>query len=414
MHPGGGVGRTRGEAWALHCRALTGQRASKTVNPVIELARGVARDERSGGRSELRRAPPPLRRGVIARPRLVGKLARRNAARIISITAPPGGGKTTLLAQLDRADERPYGWLILDERDRDPARFAIRLAHGFAALGADDVAGRGPLRGRRSARAPFVLVIDNCHLVDDPGTFAEIADRLPPGAAVALAGRTPPMELDDRLAIELGAGELAMTADEAAAMLTLAGIELGPESVSALVEATDGWPAGIHLASLALAVDASPETAARRFSGRDRLIGDYLRLEALSDQAPGDTEFLVRTSLLDRPSASGCNAVLERTDSEAALARIAGSNLFVVPLPDGRFRYHTAFRAMLLGELRTRGPSLSRELHRRAAAWCERIGDRDAAVHHACLAGDIARAGDLIWADVPEARLGELRGRPPR
>ena len=69
---------------------------------------------------------PRLRRSLVARPRLSGRLLRGSDARLTLISAPAGFGKTTLLtAWLAAAatDDRSVAWLSLDHGDRQPATF---------------------------------------------------------------------------------------------------------------------------------------------------------------------------------------------------------------------------------------------------------------------------------------------------
>ena len=78
-----------------------------------------------------------------------------------------------------------------------------------------------------------------------------------------------------------------------------------------------------------------------------------------------------------------CDAVLDRTGSDAVLESLAHSNLLLVALDrHGEwYRYHHLFRDLLRAELQRREPELVNALHVRAAEWCEaqphaRAGDR--------------------------------------
>jgi LuxR family transcriptional regulator, maltose regulon positive regulatory protein len=71
---------------------------------------------------------PRTRPGLVARPRLVGRLATAQGGELILVCAPVGFGKTTLLADWARRDRRPVAWLSLDEGDNDPARFWRHVA----------------------------------------------------------------------------------------------------------------------------------------------------------------------------------------------------------------------------------------------------------------------------------------------
>ena len=66
------------------------------------------------------------------------------------------------------------------------------------------------------------------------------------------------------------------------ALLIGAGVELDEAATDALVERTEGWPAGLYLAALAYRAGGADAAAALSFSGDDRLLADYLRSELLS------------------------------------------------------------------------------------------------------------------------------------
>ena len=109
-------------------------------------------------------------------------------------------------------------------------------------------------------RAPFVLVLDDVHLIEDGRSVTvleRLIDAMPSGSQIALCGRSvPPIHFTRRLlagdAAELGRAELAFSDAEARAVAgsALAGID--DTLLERLLTMIEGWPAGIHLAVLAL------------------------------------------------------------------------------------------------------------------------------------------------------------------
>lgn len=70
--------------------------------------------------------PPKRRHGWVARPRLVERLSGGVQVALTLVSAPPGFGKTAMLADwlaMPTAQERAVAWLSLDHRDNDPAVF---------------------------------------------------------------------------------------------------------------------------------------------------------------------------------------------------------------------------------------------------------------------------------------------------
>ncbi len=254
-----------------------------------------------------------------------------------------------------------------------------------------------------------MLVLDDAHaLGTTPARLAlrRVVAELPACAVVAIATRgESPLPLarlraQQRL-VELGAGRLAMTREETAGVLGLGERRFAAEELDALVHLTEGWPAGLSLALLALADGRAPD----QLSALDPYFADYLDDEILSALTPAERVFLRRSSVLETLSGPVCDAVLERTGSAAVLARLARANVLLVPLDrrGERYRLHPLLAGTLAAELARVEPGRADGLHRRASDWCRRAEDVDGAVRHALAAHDVRRAGGLIWASAASA-----------
>ncbi len=360
---------------------------------------------------------PPVRPGIVARSGLVDRV--RTGAPVLVISAPAGYGKTTLLSQWAAVEERPFAWLTLTPGDNDLTVLVAYLVRaldavdplptatlaGLAAAGADGQTVLLPRLGRALLERPdpFVLALDDVHVLTDPecrSALGVLAAHLPDGSQLVLASRQDPPLARARLRAgrtltEIRLEDLVLTTEESATALRDAGLALDDATVDALVEQTEGWAAGIYLAALAVRDLDDAAAAARRFTGDNKLVADYLRDE-LIDGLPDDVlEFLTRTSVLELLDGPGCDAVLERTGSREVLEELAGSNLFVVPLDAAgeQYRYHHLFSDLLRVELRRREPELEAELHGRASALFEARGLLGLAVEHARLGGDVAPRG---------------------
>ena len=372
--------------------------------------------------------PHLTQRQLVGREQVVSRCAEDIRASAALLSAPAGYGKTTVLSQWDDADRRPFGWISLDDRHNDPVLLVGSIATALDEIESLDDGVLAPLRtpgpnledvvvprlcealGRRDH--PFVLVLDDVHSLRNPESLrplGSIAESVPEGSKLALATRDEPaISLGrlraQRLLLELHAEDLAMTPEEGSALLERAGLELDPRSVEALIKRTEGWPAGLYLAALALTAQHDVDQAVERLLGDDRFIADYLRDEFLAGLPDSDLEFLTRTSILDRLSGSLCDAVLERDGSANVLRRLSRSNLLLVPLDhrDDEYRYHALLREMLASELHRIGETQEVHLHARASEWYAGEGDIDHAVSHAIGARDLELAADLIWAAAPD------------
>ncbi len=165
-----------------------------------------------------------------------------------------------------------------------------------------------------------------------------------------------------------------------------------------LVERTEGWPAGLYLAALWLRTHADLSAGVRDFHGDHRHVADYLTGEVLDTLDAESREFLLRTSVLGRFSGALCDAVLDRTGSAQLIAKLAGSNLFLVGLdPNGEwYRYHHLFGELLQLELARTHPTAAPTLHRRASEWCQAQGLIEEALEHAHAAGDEAMVAEML------------------
>ena len=233
--------------------------------------------------------------------------------------------------------------------------------------------------------------------------LATLADNLPPGSQLVLAGRgEPPLGLarlrSQGRILDIGADDLRLGVPEARELLAAAGVHLSEPELAGLVARTEGWAAGLYFAAIAGNAGAFPLSGEGGFDGDDRLLTDYIRSEFLARLPEDDVRFLTRTSVLDELCGPLCDATLERTGSAAVLERMEASNLLLIPQDRQRrwYRYHHLFQVMLRHELERREPAACPVLTRRASRWCEANGLIDSAVRYAQVAGDARRVGRVL------------------
>jgi LuxR family transcriptional regulator, maltose regulon positive regulatory protein len=383
--------------------------------------------------SKLRR--PVVRPGTVHRLSLIERLTRGEPCPIVSLVAPPGYGKTTLLSQWAERNGQAFAWVSVDEGDNDPKVFLTYVAEALAAV--EPIDGRvfdvlaspvssvpGSVVPRlgsafSSMTSPVVLLLDDVHTLHNPecrAALSVLADHVPGGSRLALAGRNgPPLRVarlraEGRI-LEIGPEDLSLTCDEASSLLRNADVALGEDEVAELHRRTEGWPAGLYLAALYLREGGPLASAAVSFGGADRLVSQYMESEFLARISRRQRVFLTRTAVLERMSAPLCEAVLELSGSAVTLADLARSNLLLVPL-DRRgewYRYHHLFRDMLLAELERLEPGLIPVLRRRAAGWCLRNGLPEEALEYSMAGGDIDVVAGLVEKlVVPTHRQGRV------
>ncbi len=253
-----------------------------------------------------------------------------------------------------------------------------------------------------------MLVLDDLHSVANPDSLdmlAELLEYVPVGSQIAVASREEPAlpvarwRAEGRME-EVGVADLRLDDREAALLLDAAGVELEASELSELNERTEGWPAGLYLAALSLQAGAPSPANAAGFTGDDRFVSDYFRLEILSRLPPAEAQFLMHTSVLDRMSGGLCDSVLEATKSAHTLESLERTNCFVVPL-DRRgewYRYHHLFGELLRKELESSEPDVARALNARAMAWCVDNDLSEEAVVYGHAAGEPDTVAGLVDA----------------
>lgn len=323
---------------------------------------------------------------LVHRTRLLNVLQGEPPA-VLTVAAPAGYGKTTLVDQWLAADGRQTVRLTLDALDNDVDRFVERLGAPFAG-------------------DPCVLVVDDAHHVAAPDAIEVIralATRVPLGSTLVVISRAHAdlslgLVRAQRLVIELDSTSLALDDGEAAQICEHSGLSLTVAQISELVERSEGWAAAIQMAAQAAAQSADPIRTIVEFAGDDRSLVELLDNEVFDGLSAEAIDFLVAVAPMQRVSGPLCDAVLQRTGSAALLERLAQETLLVLPLDRRRvwYRFHNVLLAFLRSDHHDRSGFDRDEIACRASAWFEEQGDIDSAIEMAAVGNDVTRATDLV------------------
>lgn len=370
---------------------------------------------------------------VIPRPRLTTLLQESLKHPLTLISAPAGFGKTTLLSTWVHSlppREPLVAWVSLDEEDNDPHLFWTYVIN---ALEMQDSERFGfLLKYLQSPQTPlfkdvltklinllvqsdqhFLLILDDYHLIIEQEihtTLAYLINHTPLQMHIILSARTnPPLLLPQlrarRQILEIHTEQLRCTTEETRTFLKeMIGTEFADETIQEVRGRTEGWLAGLHLLALSLQkqterlVPIDPLTLLEETSGDQHYILDFLIQEVLQRQSPEIQTFLLSTCILEKLTASLCDAVVERTNSQQILERLERSNLFVTSLDSKRkwYRYHALFAEALQSRLEQTQGDLVLVLHHRASLWYAKHDQTTEAILHAFHAHQWHLAADLI------------------
>jgi LuxR family transcriptional regulator, maltose regulon positive regulatory protein len=378
-------------------------------------------------------AVPGLPAEFVSRPALLAALDAGERSALTLVCAPPGYGKTLLLADWLRHHDGAAAWVSLDEEDDDPRRLWRSILAALVAC--PEVPATSRLNDlvvpRTTVGIDFLtdlldaletlpvrmdLVLDDAHHLHSPETLhglrlllrnrrsrirLVLASRFDPALPVAR------LRMEERLC-ELRTAQLRFSPEETAALAALCGLRLSADQSTLLHDRTDGWVAGIRLAALPLREHPAPAEFLGAFSGDERPVADYLAGEVFSGMSESDGEFLRRASISD-PLPTGLAAELSgRSDAAEVLGALEHSTGLVVASGPHRteFRIQELMRSYLAADLYRHGPGLAAQLHERAAVWWAAENRPVEALRHAAQATDGSLLSGYLhrWAPVLVAR----------
>jgi ATP/maltotriose-dependent transcriptional regulator MalT len=366
---------------------------------------------------------------ITLRPEARDALAAAFERRLAIVCAPAGYGKTTTTAAALDLCGRSVAWYKLDILDHDPLAFLAaltravqRLHPGFGAtllrelesgpvldVPPQALAARFCSECDRVLTAPDHLVLDDYHEAMDAPAMNEVLGYLlencPETVHFVILTRYEPIFRLEKLRL---AGEVArvprdvllFNARQVAEVLQQrSGQQHDPEHVGRLHALTEGWPASVVLAGMALAwLDAASLEDAL---SDPRLRGDvfsYLAEQVFQRQSDDVQRFLLRTCCLEHVNAP----LAERLTGERAASRhlnfLARNHVFTFDTGrQGTYRYHNLLRDFLRQRfVQDEGERSFRALQCQTATALEACGDRPGAVEL------------LLSANEPELALGVI------
>jgi len=363
------------------------------------------------------------------RTRLLRQLETSLTKKLVLVSAPPGYGKTTLLAAFASRARLPLVWYQLDAADNDPTFFLQYLSQGmrhtFPHLDLTPLSLLDDPETQiervlmvllnqitATVEDDFLIVLEDYHWIKNPDTHRVLnflLEHQPPPMHFLISTRAePPLSLARLRACgdlaELGTQHLRFTFDEITQVT--AHLSLAQPQVRLLEERTEGWAAGLHLALTTMA--QRPQVAAdeviRHFRGSNRYVFDYLAQEVFQGQSAEVQSFLLRSAILTQMSADTCNAILGTHNAQDVLDYLERRNLFVVSLEEERrwYRYHQLFRDYLLDRFYREAQEEALRLHTTAGDYYAQQNLWDVAAEHYVAAHNSEGLARALRALAPE------------
>ncbi|MCG8707801.1 helix-turn-helix transcriptional regulator [Brenneria sp. 4F2] len=367
----------------------------------------------------LTKLTPPRSSGIsLQRDRLLRRLDATESSSLTLVCAAAGFGKTTLLAQWYQHRQLrgdAVVWLSLEEDDNNPLLFMRYLLEALRPLYYDWCSAFQQYMESEISPDfsmflaelinqlhlfphPLYLILDDYHNIN----HREIRDGLtyllshaPSSLHLIIGSRFRPslelsrLRIQDQL-VEIYDNDLRFTFDEASAyFMDSAPDTARKQDIRRLISLTEGWIAGMKIATMSADWRTDPGCFIRSLSEGSRTITRYLEEIIFNPLPPEVFDFLLCTAILHRLNPALCNAVTGKSNSEAMLAWIERHNLFLCALGDGGswFRYHPLMRDTLLNRLQNAADKDIRLLHERAGNWFAGQNLWSEAIRHTLAAG---------------------------
>ena len=372
---------------------------------------------------------PVIRNDLVHRDQLINKIEKGIEQGFVLVSAPPGYGKTTLVADWARHSQTPVAWLSLDAYDNDLLIFIRYLKQILEKtfFTTNQFQFSLPLESNSKnnyhnlltafinelseSTTDFTLILDDYHIIENQQIhegLIYLLDHFPAHLRLIIITRSdPPFSLSRLRAnhriTELHATDLAFSLEETNQFLNQCRqLRLSDQSVAQFFEKTEGWITGLQLASFTNNEDGLMDNQDLTISSNANLTLEYMVDEVIKQQPVKIQNFLLRTSVLNDLNGSLCDYILEPFEpvpnSRELLHELYHANLFLHTLDqeENWFHYHPLFAAALRQILAENYQGEIPVLYSRAVSWCDQHGLYKAAITYAESLGDKPKMVDLL------------------
>jgi DNA-binding SARP family transcriptional activator/tetratricopeptide (TPR) repeat protein len=382
--------------------------------------------------------PPRAVSELLTRPRLTERLQANLNAPITMIAADAGCGKTTLIADFIRHQNRQTVWYQLDHTDADPFVFLGYIAQGIKNFAPDfgetifpylaeanDELLRFPERAvdlllneiLQTIEQPFILVLDDYHHIGRETIVHKLVDRLLQYSSdmlhlIITTRDLPPLAIMRRrtqsAALVITREDLLFTDDEVRELFrqTL-NVELKDEEIAEYRSRTHGWITALQLVrqvaeqEIHSRADAPALNLHEILQQSEKDIFDYFAEEVFSREPEETQKLLLYLSLLEALPLDACSQIFPDMRCSATLPELAQKNVFLTVAGEGssneEYRLHPLFRDFLLRRLRSEiGRSGMANERNRIAEFFLEINQWDKALPYLLEAENFERAAQVI------------------
>jgi LuxR family maltose regulon positive regulatory protein len=364
---------------------------------------------------------PIPRNKYVKRKQLLGKLNEVFNNKITLVKGNAGSGKTTLVSSFIKENRlSKVVWITLDEDNNDIYSFWAYFLEGIkdyiiddsknilqyfeALIKENDIYDILTLLINNLCKSgEFIIVLDDFQYIKQKklvDTLNYFIKYFPENIHVIIITRNEPrLHLSELLMknkiLRIEDSELKFSQDEERAFLSeTVSMELDEEAMSKILKSTEGWIGGLQL--ITIAINKSNNKVIGNIRTLNKYMIDYLSREILESIQDDEKEFLIKTSMLSYFNMDIANKLLKIDNSNELINKLIDSDMFIVNIGGGKYRYHSIFKEFLKLQFCNLSYKERENFHLQAYKIYEDIGDLEESLSHLMIIKEYEKALLLI------------------
>jgi LuxR family transcriptional regulator, maltose regulon positive regulatory protein len=370
--------------------------------------------------------PPHFKETIIARPSLMKKLMNIKKYPLTIIHSGPGYGKSTALVSILKDFRAKYCWYTISKQDDNFFPFLAHMIYsirtlipnfGFKLL---QILEQEHLQNYEenieficskfinelsNYDEEFIFVLDDFHLIEHSEPINRLLRLLtihkPANLRLVISGRVRPswdfletMNVRGEL-LEISEKDLLFSREEIEVLFSdYYRIPLVGEVIEKIYEMTEGWIIAIQMVWHQMKTESNYSFFKIKSASMDELFR-FLAMEVFSKQSEPIRDFLERTSIFEEFSESICHLWFSKERTRQILDYLMKQHLFIIPIGDRQYRYHSLFREFLQSQI-SKNVEVFKSTHEKAADYYIHLCDYEKAIFHLLEVKDFERIAVIL------------------
>ena len=334
-----------------------------------------------------------------------------NSVKLVLIQAPAGYGKTSLMEQYNKwcqLNKIDTCWISIDSSMNDFDEFIQSISNAINDVVENNGKNKIGLIDRIiKHRKPLKIFIDEIEIINNNlilKFLENLLDFLPPNLQLIVSTRRI-LKINlgklriKREVLDFYFNDLRFTYEECKVFLNKhLSYNLDDVEIDLLNEKTEGWPAAVQLASLAIREQKNKISFLKSFSTINNELSDFLAEEILDIMDKNDKDFLLKISLLDQIDHEICEYITGDKNAKEILYKLYKDNYFLIPIDLNKikFKLHALFKDFLKNKIHESVKFDVNVLNAKIAEWYLDKKNITLAINHFIEAQDLKKTVYLL------------------